>query len=1828
MEVKKTAMKRFKFICMPVLLFLVNGLSAQILEVTDAPPITPQNLITNVFLGDGVEVVSVVYQGADEAVGYFKNGDNAVGLNRGIVMTTGRAVSQGVNVGVDAPGGSFASYSNGSNASDVDLLSIANGASINNVSKYIITFIPISDTLRFRYAFASEEYPEWVCSNFNDIFGFFISGPGITGPYENNGKNIALIPGTNLPVRINNVNPGVVGSNGSIGNCSGANGSLAYSQFYNDNNGSAKFPVYDGITDVFTAEAVVQPCQVYTIKLVIADVSDSAFDSGVFLEAKSFGTGSLQVETATLSLDGSIAEGCASGSITFSLPNPTEADFPIDFNLSGTAQNGIDYETIPTNLFIPAGSNSITISLTGIEDGIDEGDETIIFDVQRDICHRDTFTILLRENPLIDPDLGPDQTICQGDSVQLDGTIPIVLPDPPSFTNSTPVNITPFGTAIYSDIQVNGVAPTILGPDVIQSICIDSLAHRWIDDLDIYLIGPDGQFLELTTDNGGNGGNGAQLDYYLHTCFTPTATVPINFPGPLAPPTAVPFTGEFLPEGVFSDLWDGVKQTNGTWRLLLYDDANGFEGTLYQWTITFNSIYEIKYDWSPAAGLSCTDCPDPVAKPDQTTTYTVTATDSYGCSVSQSVTIEVEPVYPAPVVTCGTPSNSTVQVIWDPIPGAAGFEVQVNGGPWEAPTSPLSHQVNGVAMGESVEISVRAVGGCGGPATTVQCVAQDCSPPDAAVEKTDITCAGAGDGTVTVLPATGTAPFSFQLAGQTNDTGLFTGLDKGAYTGVLRDAIGCALIFNVVINEPEPLNAAAIIAEPVDCNGAATGAAAAVATGGTGPYAFAWSDLSPDSLNTNLAAGVFEVTITDANGCEATASIGLDDPPAIAVDAVVADASCFGLDNGSAELAISGGVSPYAVAWDAAAQNQATETAVGLPAGQYSAIIRDANGCEVSKVVDIGEPEAIDLAVSGTNALCSDSNDGAVSAIVSGGTGNLTLTWTTDTGTNIGDTPDVSGLQPGRYIAGVLDENQCEARDSVEITAPALLAVVLATADPACAGAASGTAEVQITGGTAPYEVDWGNGFVSDLTRNDLSAGAYNLQIRDANGCTASNAFSLTDPGVLTADAQVQPVSCQGAGDGAITLTAAGGDGNYSFEWEGGATGPSIAGLNPGPTGVTVSDGMGCQVEFVFVVDEPDPLAVTIDLTNPDCNGASNGSAAATVTGGNGAYTYQWDNNQTGPAANGLPAGAHQVTITDNGGCTEIRDFTLQEPAALSATISTTMASCRPSPDGTASVVPAGGTPPYNYHWEDGQTAALASALLAGPHSVTVSDAHGCAITLTGIVDAAPPVDLSLSAAPVLCYGMNQGAIMSSASGGTGVLSYAWSQAGLPAVPNLTNLSAGTYTLTVTDEQGCMATAGITITQPEALSATPQATQVICEGDQTGSIDVAVSGGTGPYQYAWSNGATTEDISGLQVGQYVLTVTDANQCQTTTNSTILQPDPLKINIVAKPADCFGATTGAVQVQTSGGAAPYSFSWNNGTTTEDLTGIPAGNYTLEVTDNAGCSAVREVSVTQPAAPVEAQVETLDVSCAGGRDGRIDLDATGGTGPYAYSFNGIDFNGNSGRIGLVAGVYPVIIKDAHGCIWQGGPVEVKEPQPLVLDLGPDQTIAYGEVLNLPAPAVSGGTGPGFQYAWTPRDTSLLSCFDCPSPVITIDYQTSFILVVTDEAGCETEDVLTVFVQKNNRVFVPTGFTPNNDGTNDRLLVHARADNPVEVVTFRVFDRWGELVYEDGGFMANDPDRGWDGAFRQQPMNSGVFLWSLEVQYQDGNRESFKGSTTLIR
>jgi len=676
---------------------MMSAFSSAQLEIQDAtvPPLTPISLIENIFLGGGVEVLDIQHEGQNASVGFFNNGEAELGIKRGIVMSSGRAASaQDANGnltapwGADAPATSFADNGMGSGATDADISQIAGMNAPEDISKFTITFIPVSDTLRFRYVFGSEEYPNFTCSNFNDIFGFFISGPGFSGPFENGGENIALIPGTTLPVTINSLNSGVP-TGGPASNCSPPNGSLNFSQYFVNNEGSAAGPVYDGFTTVLTAEAVVIPCQEYTIKLVIADAGDSALDSGVFLEAKSFGTGSLDVSTQIVSLDETLAEGCASGEIVFAVPNPPDVDFPLDINIIGTATNGIDYEEILNNFVIPAGDSSVTMTITPFEDGIDEPLESIILDVRINPCVRDTFTIFIKDNELTAPPLVRDTTICIGDSVGYNALSSTVIPPAKFFSNSTDFPIEPTFATIISEIEVTDVFPRIIGPGVIGSICLN-VEHIWLDDIDIFMVTPSGAFLELTTDNGANGNN------YTNTCFTIDAATQI-IPGPIDPNSLAPYTGDWLPEGEWSDLWGGP--TNGTWQLIVRDDAMGFNGTLLDWTITFEQIYDIEYNWTPGMNILCTDCSATTVFPPDTTTYVLSVTDSYGCEILDSTRVNPVDSLPQPIITCDNITGSSIEFNWGDVNGSQGFEVNIGGTGWVAPNiDNLTHEITGLGF--------------------------------------------------------------------------------------------------------------------------------------------------------------------------------------------------------------------------------------------------------------------------------------------------------------------------------------------------------------------------------------------------------------------------------------------------------------------------------------------------------------------------------------------------------------------------------------------------------------------------------------------------------------------------------------------------------------------------------------------------------------------------------------------------------------------------------------------------------------------------------------------------------------------------------------------------------------------------------------------------------------------------------------------------------------------------------------------------------------------------------------------------------------------------
>jgi len=592
------------------------------------------------------------------------------------------------------------------------------------------------------------------------------------------------------------------------------------------------------------------------------------------------------------------------------------------------------------------------------------------------------------------------------------------------------------------------------------------------------------------------------------------------------------------------------------------------------------------------------------------------------------------------------------------------------------------------------------------------------------------------------------------------------------------------------------------------------------------------------------------------------------------------------------------------------------------------------------------------------------------------------------------------------------------------------------------------------------------------------------------------------------------------------------------------------------------------------------------------------------------------------------------VTVTDMNMCTETIAVDVTEPTILTTTISGNDAACFGDANGNATVVPDGGTVGYTYLWSDGSTDANANGLVAQatPYFVTVTDGNGCTAVNSIMIGSPDELTLTVDGVDINCFGENNGSITATAGGGAGNFTYLWNDGNAQTTQSATGLTANNYSVTVTDGNGCTIVESIQITQPDELIITEnQITNVGCNGSNSGAIDVDVSGGTGSYTYLWSNNNASQDILNLAVGTYTLTVTDANFCQTTATYSVIEPTQLQISFTNNEIDCFNGAEGEIDVTIIGGAAgTYDINWTgpNGftSTDEDLSDLMAGEYIITTVDPNGCTVSQSITIDQPDEPLLATADSDDVLCFGGFEGQIHLFPTGGTPPYTYSTDGINFNGSPTQIGLTAGEYTnVTIMDGNGCTTIVPPVNIAQPAAVEVNLPPDTTILYGQAILL-VPEIFNTVG-DISFRWSPENSDLIDCFDCPELYLdSLNNQTAFQVAVTDENGCTSFDAITIFVRKFREVLVPTGFSPNGDSDNDRLLVHGRPGTMIK--TFRVYDRWGELVYEGTDFPINSPDDGWDGTFDGTTMNPGVFVWFVEAEFEDGATQVFKGQTTLIK
>ncbi|PCH91771.1 MAG: hypothetical protein COB85_08775, partial [Bacteroidetes bacterium] len=1012
--------------------------------------------------------------------------------------------------------------------------------------------------------------------------------------------------------------------------------------------------------------------------------------------------------------------------------------------------------------------------------------------------------------------------------------------------------------------------------------------------------------------------------------------------------------------------------------------------------------------------------------------YVVTVTDSAGCVNTATVTIsDVPGGIAAAVVNSDVSCNGVCdgQAAASVVGGTSSFTYS-----WDDSGTQATAMATGLCTGTYQVIVTDAVG-CMDSASVV------ITEPvllTAAVVGMDVTCNGSCDGSATVTPAGGTSPYTYlwnTSPSQSNITA--TGLCANSYDVTVTDAKGCDTIVSVVVNEPLAI---VVSTTYISSNcGQADGEATASAVNGILPYTYLWSDLgSQTNANaTGLLAGSYSVTVTDSSGCFGMGNVAVSDstgPTSAMTDSI--DVTCNGDSDGELTVTVTDGQPPYTYLWnDIGAQT--TFTATGLPVGTYTVLITDAVGCTTSSSATVNGPAALVASISASsNASCYDACDGTATAAATGGTTAYTFLWSDGQNVSI-----ATGLCDSSYFVVVSDANGCSDTAYVVITEPLPLTVALSSTAASCSDTCDATATIVAGGGTTPYTYSWNDpGTQTTAIATGLCDGTYVGQVTDASGCVSNSTQIVAEPLPLATTINAVGVDCNGDCDGTADLTVSNGVGPYTYIWSNGATTALITNLCGGTYTADVEDANGCLISDVALISEPAALTNTFTIVNVDCNGNANGSSTASIAGGTTAYTYQWNDPglQTSAGATGLTPGTYTINVTDSNGCILVDSASITEPAAIVLVIDTMGSNCGQD-DGSATVTVSSGSGPFTYAWDDPgtQSTAAATGLFSGTYNVIVTDAFGCTQSEIAIVNdlGAPTITIS-SFSDASCMGSCDGFATVLVIGGTPPYTYSWDDPGTQTTALATGLCAGTYVINIIDSNACSGSASVIIGEPTVLNVVILSqTPTTCNGDCDGTASALVSGGTTSYTYQWNDVGTqtTANAVNLCAGTYGLTVEDANGCIDTVSVVIVEPPVISLNSSVIDANC-GLSDGSPCVTASGGNGLFAYSWDDpgSQNTSCAFNIPAGLYTVLVTDILGCTASLSVTVNDIPPGVATISSTTDVSCNGGSDGSITVSIAGGTTPFTYLWDDPLAQTNSSANGLAAGGASVSVTDSNGCV----------------------------------------------------------------------------------------------------------------------------------------------------------------------------------------------------
>jgi large repetitive protein len=1664
-------------------LFLViigSNLKAQLAV---SPGGTAQQL-AELISGQGVQILNPIINCPTNGYGTYNASVVNFQSEEGLILATGKITNA---VGPNNTESKTTDF----NAPGNSLLTTISGFETYDGCVFEFDIIPQGDSLKFNFTFASEEYQEYVGTPFNDVFGFLISGPGIVGdPGLGVNKNIAVLPGTNIPVTVNEINNG----NPNLFPPYPATNPNYFVP--NPLNPTAQIQ-YDGWTkDLFAEVADLEACQTYHLILSIADASDEFWDAAVFIEK--IESNGIFVTTSTDAGIDNMIEGCNNGTITFTRTNVTSLPQLVTYYIAGTASNSIDYPLIggnpniftPKFAVIPPNEASKTIQVFPVDDNIAEGLEYITIYIGNPFCEgakTDSTNFFIQDSltVIVNP---PFAQICPGTSLTLDAegdggsyswSPPIFLNNPniedPTTTPTTSVTYvvtntlsSDFGACVATDTSVITIS-TLSGSGIVSNINCNG---GNTGSINVTVTGGQGPYLYAWTGPNGSLPSTQDQNNLIAGNYTVVITddlgcrVTLNFVI-----TAVPQ----LSATISAITYIGGKNVSCNGAAdgsISVSVSGGTSPYSYQWnTVPVQT-------GSTASGLTAGS-------------YSVLITDANGCTIIKNKTL----TQPAPLsatisgqvnVNCAGQATGSATVVASG--GTAPYTYLWN----TIPTQTTATATNLIAGTYSV--TVKDVNNCTKVATVT--ITSNNVPLVITTTKTNVRCNGLSNGTATANVVGGTNPITYSwntIPVQTTQTA--TGLSAGNYVVNIVDANGCTGSATVTITQPNILTLSITQQINITCGNLNSGAATVQAAGGTGPYTYSWNTIPIVNGNsiTNVTAGSYTVTVVDSKNCTAQLVVNILTIPSTLNGSVTSstNVNCFGANSGTATVQGSGGTPLYSYSWNTS-PIQTGATAINLVAGNYIVTITDNAGCTFLLPVTITQPTTALQANISTiqNVLCFGASTGSATVVASNGTSPYTYQWndplnqTTSTATN---------LPAGNYAVIVTDAKGCIVTVNVTISQPAstLSAIISSISDADCSGNSNGSATVVASGGSGSYSYLWNSSPAqTTATATNLAPGNYTVTVTDNNGCANPIILNVTinqisnslNASIVATEVFGGPfnLACNGDTNATITSNVSGGTPPFIYLWTlpdlSTELTPNLVNVGAGTYILEITDSNNCVFNGTISIQEPAVIEIIANPTAADCFGANSGSIDVSINGGVTDYTYNWDGpnsfSSTDEDIFNLFGGSYNLVVTDSYGCVSEKTITVTQPDDIIISLDSIgiyangfNISCNGEADGYIEVVGSGGTGSIQYYWNGPDlpnftTGNILISAIAGNWEVVGTDQNGCIQNLFIDLTEPLPITIDFTTEPTSCLSQSDGSISIAVNGGTPNYSFLWSGPnGFSSTDeDIDNLVSGTYLLTITDSENCTKIFDIQIIELPEIELTLVGSNngnggnINCFGASNGTIDLTISGGTNPYSISWTgpNGftSTNEDIENLIAGEYCATVTDTNGCSTTSCLELTQPDSIVFAFTTSlfngnfNISCNGENDGSIATIVTGGVDPISIAWTgpNGFTSTNLniTNLLAGEYCASIVDGNGCTADTCITLTQPSPILIALVSPensggFNISCNEESDGSIESEISGGIAPYTYSWNGPNgFTANTQNIdSLSEGEYCLTITDTNGC-----------------------------------------------------------------------------------------------------------------------------------------------------------------------------------------------------